>query len=185
MHFLMPAPHLVLGSGVDAEPGLAIWTTITFLLVAVLLRWKVWGPLMHVIDEREKSIKDAVDQARVEREKAEKLLVEQEKKAVEARRELAESLRLGQIEAGKAKDEAVAAARAAGAAEIASARQQIDEERRKAVAEIKEVAIELALAAASKLVSKELNDTSHRALATEYVKDLEKKAPGQRAVAGA
>jgi len=181
MSVLMPASHLVLASVVDAEPGLAIWTTITFLLVAGLLRWKVWGPLMQIIDEREKSIKDAVDQARLEREKAEKVLVEQEKKAQQARSELADSIRQGQAEAAKAKDEAVAAARAAAAVEIAQARQQIQEEQRKALAEVKDVAIELAIAAASKLLNAKLDDATQRALAAEYVTDLQKKGTTPRA----
>jgi len=55
-------PHLLVlaeGSLVSVNPGLAIWTLVTFLLVAVVLRWKVWGPLMHMIEAREKGWKIA------------------------------------------------------------------------------------------------------------------------------
>ena len=54
------------------------------ILVAVVLRWKVWGPLAHTIEEREHSIKAAIEQAKTEREQAEKLLAEQQKAIQEA-----------------------------------------------------------------------------------------------------
>ena len=74
----------VLGAGIlDPQPGLAFWFLITFILVAAVLRWKVWGPLASTIEEREKSIQSAIDQAKLEREQAEKLLTEQ-KVAAEA-----------------------------------------------------------------------------------------------------
>ena len=62
------AAHEDKGSLVSVNPGLAIWTLVTFLLVAAVLRWKVWGPRMHVIEEREKGIADAVEQAKKELE---------------------------------------------------------------------------------------------------------------------
>lgn len=68
MHLIAPP---VIASVVDASPGLAFWTLITFSLVAFVLKWKVWGPLMHAIEEREKSIRDALDKAKIEREQAE------------------------------------------------------------------------------------------------------------------
>ena len=36
---------------VKPSPGLAIWTLVTFLIVFVLLRWKVWGPLMKMLED--------------------------------------------------------------------------------------------------------------------------------------
>ena len=40
------------------DPGLFIWTVITFLIVLAILRWKAWGPLIEALDAREKQIED-------------------------------------------------------------------------------------------------------------------------------
>jgi F-type H+-transporting ATPase subunit b len=169
--------NVVLAAGglIDPNPGLAIWTLITFLLVAAFLRWKVWGPLMAVIDEREKSIQSAIDQAKTEREAAEKLLAEQQVAAEAARKEAAEMVRKNRAEVDAAKVELIAKARAEADALVASARKQIEDEKRKALAEVRQVAVDLALAAAGKVVSAKMDDAAHRAVAEEYIGSLGKQ----------
>jgi F-type H+-transporting ATPase subunit b len=164
------------GSVVDASPGLAVWTTVTFLLVAAVLRWKVWGPLAQTIEAREHSIKAAIDQAKTEREQAEKLLAEQQKAIQEARREAGEMVRKSQAEVEKAKEQLFAQARKEADALLVQARQTISDEKQKALSEIRDVAVDLAIQAASKLLTQKLDDSAHRALAEEYVKNVQKGA---------
>ncbi len=169
--------NVVLAAGglIDPNPGLAIWTLITFLIVAVFLRWKVWGPLMAIIDAREKSIQAAIDQAKTEREAAEKLLAEQQVAAEAARKEAAEMVRKNRAEVDAAKAELIAKARAEADALVASARKQIEDEKRKALAEVRQVAVDLALAAAGKVVSAKMDDAAHRAVAEEYIGSIGKQ----------
>jgi F-type H+-transporting ATPase subunit b len=162
----------VLASVVDASPGLAFWTLVTFGLVFFLLRWKVWDPLMHQIDEREKSILAAVDKARLEREQAEKLLAEQQKAIADARKEAGEMVRRSQAEVEKAKEQLFADAKKQADSFLVQARQQIDDERRKALAEIKDVAVNLGLGVATKLLKHNLDDAAQRSLAEDYAKSL-------------
>lgn len=163
------------GNPVSFAEGLTFWTIVTFLLVAIFLRAKVWGPLMKMLDERESSIQSAIDAARHEREQAQKLLAEQQEEAQKARREAAELVRKSQTEVERAKEELFAKARAEAEAMIESARKQIAEERRKAVAEIRDIAVDLAIAAAGRLVSRELDDEAHRKLAEEFVSSVQKE----------
>jgi F-type H+-transporting ATPase subunit b len=173
---LLSAPMLLAeGSLIDPQPGLAFWTLVTFVLVFVVLRWKVWGPLSQAIDEREKSIRDAVDQAKLERLQAEKLLNEQKLAAEQARKESAELVRQSQAQVEKAKTELFAQAKAEADKVITAARKQIEEEKRQAIAEIRGLAVDLALQAAGKLVSREMNDATHRALAEEYVGQVQEQ----------
>jgi F-type H+-transporting ATPase subunit b len=172
MHLFVPAGVLLASSVVDASPGLAFWTLVTFGLVAVLLRWQVWGPLMHAIEEREKAIQLSVDTAKREREQAEKLLSEQQKVIAEARREAGEMVRKSQAEVDKAKEQLFADAKKQADAFLIQARQQIEEEKQKALSEIKDVAVDLALAVAHKLLAQKLDETAHRALAEDYVRNL-------------
>ncbi len=165
------SPVILLAEGglIDPQPGLAIWTLITFVIVAGFLKWKVWGPLMAAIDAREQSIQKAVDQARLEREQAEKLLAEQQQAAAKARAEAAELVRKNRAEIDAAKAELMAKAKAESEALLVAARKQIDDDKRKAVAEIRQLAVDLALAAAGKVVATKLDDAAHRALAEEFI----------------
>lgn len=160
------------GSLVSVNPGLAIWTLVTFLIVAVVLRWKVWGPLMKIIEGREQTIQDAVDAARKEREEAQKLLADQQVAAEKARKETAELIRQNRVEVEKAKEELVAKARAEADALLTQARRTIEDEKRKALAEVREVAVSLAIGAAGNLLEKNLDEGTQRKLAEDYLGKL-------------
>lgn len=159
---------------IEPQPGLAVWTLVTFLLVATVLRWKVWGPLMKIIGEREQTIQDAVDAARKEREEAERLLTDQKVAAEQARKETAELIRQNRDEVEKAKEELFAKARSEAEAMLTQARRTIEEEKRKAVAEVRDVAVTLAIGAAGKLLERNLDDAAQRQLAEDYLQKLSK-----------
>jgi F-type H+-transporting ATPase subunit b len=162
---------IVLAEGglIDPQPGLAIWTLITFVVVAAFLKWKVWGPLMQAIDGREESIRKAVDQARFEREAAQKLLAEQQELAAKARAEAAELVRRNRAEIDAAKADLMAKAKSESESLLAAARKQIDDDKRKAVAELRQHAVELSLAIAGKVVAAKLDDAAHLRLAEEFI----------------
>ncbi len=168
---------------IQAEPGLLIWTTVTFLLVVIFLGWKVWGPLMKIIDEREKSIQDSVDQARLEREQAEKLLEEQKKAAGEARAEAAEMVRKNRAEVDAAKVELMEKAKSEAEQLVIAARHTIEEEKRKALAEVRSAAVDLALAAASNIVKLGMDDQTQRTLAQEFIASIEQEPAAQQKIA--
>ena len=48
---------------VAVRPGLIFWTLVTFILVALLLRRVAWGPILKVVDEREKTIAASIESA--------------------------------------------------------------------------------------------------------------------------
>ena len=61
----------VLAAGImDLNPGLTLWTAITFLVLIFVL-WKfAFGPISKMLVERETTIRDSIDSARKEREEA-------------------------------------------------------------------------------------------------------------------
>ena len=68
---------LLAASLLEVRPGLIFWTIVTFILALVVLRWKAWGPILSLVEEREKQITGAIESAKKERAEAEKLLAEQ------------------------------------------------------------------------------------------------------------
>ncbi len=174
----MSTPYLMLASSLtEIRPGLIFWTLVTFILVAIILRWRAWGPVLSLIDEREKQIRNAVESAKRERAEAERLLAEQKNAISEARREAAEMVRKSQADMDKFKDQVMADARKKAEEELANARRQIQDEKEKAITEVKTLAVDLALSAAEKLLDERLDDHKHRALVEKFIDQLPKDTP--------
>jgi len=125
----------VLAAGImDLNPGLTLWTAITFLLLILVLSKYAFGPIVRMLDERERTIRDAIDQARKEREEAERLLAQQKDSLVKAQREASELAKRSQQEMEAFRQQLTAQARKEADDLVVTARKTIEEERAKAVA---------------------------------------------------
>ena len=154
------------------EPGLAFWTVVTFAVLLVVLRLVAWKPILEMVEQREKTIKDALDAAKVQQEEAARLAAEQKTAAEAARKDTAELIRKNQLEIAAAKEQLMAAARKESDALLAGARKTIEEETAKARVELKNLAVDLAMAAAAKLVATQMDPAKQRALVQEYIEKL-------------
>ncbi|MFN0061855.1 MAG: F0F1 ATP synthase subunit B [Myxococcaceae bacterium] len=169
----MPYPLLLAASGLtEVRPGLIFWTLVTFTLAALILRQRAWGPILRAVKERESQIAQAIEAAKRERAEAEKLLAEQKSAIAEARREAAELMRKNQADVERFRDELMAKARSEAEAAKADAKRAIDDERLKAVAEVKALAADLAVDIATKLLGNEMNGERQRQLAEQFLEQL-------------
>ena len=162
----------VLAAGImDLNPGLSLWTAITFLVLIGVL-WKfAFGPITRMLAERESTIRDAIDSARTERDEAEKLLARQKEALVKAQRDAAELAKRNQQEMEAFRAQLTAQARKEADELVASARKSIQEERKIAVAQLRAEVADLAVAAASRIVKSSLDEKTQRQLVDEYIKD--------------
>jgi F-type H+-transporting ATPase subunit b len=163
----------VLAAGIlDLNPGLSLWTAITFLV----LMWVLWrfafGPIARMLAEREGTIRDAIDSARKEREEAEKLLAQQKDALAKAQRDAAELAKRNQQEMENFRAQLTAQARKEADDLVATARKAIGEERRLAVAQLRAEVADLAVAAAGRIVKSSLDEKAQRQLVDEYIQGL-------------
>jgi F-type H+-transporting ATPase subunit b len=166
---------IVLASGlVDVRPGLIFWTLITFAVVYLLLRRLAWGPILKLVDQREKAIAAAIESARRERQEAEKLLAEQKDAIQKARAEAAEMMRRNADDVEKFRAELLSKARAEAEAQKTEAVREIQSERAKAVAEVKSLAADLAVQIAEKLLNEKLDGPKQKELAAQYLAEVGK-----------
>jgi F-type H+-transporting ATPase subunit b len=166
------APVLAAGGIADINPGLTLWTAITFLVLLVVLARFAWGPIIKMLDEREGSIRDAIESAKKERAEAERLLAEQKSALAAAQREAAELAARNQKDVEALRQELTARARKEADDLVANARRQIGEEKAKAVAELKGMVADMAIEAATRLVKSSLDEKTQRQLVEEYLKQL-------------
>jgi F-type H+-transporting ATPase subunit b len=165
----------VLAAGLlDLNPGLTLWTGITFLILILVLARFAFGPIVKMLDERERTIREAIEQAKKERVEAEKLVAETKDALQKAQREAAELGKRSQAEVETLRQELTARARQEADELVASARAQIQEEKGKAVSELRGQVADMAIEVARRLIPQAVDEKTHRALVDEYVKQLPK-----------
>ena len=137
--------------------GLMIWTLVTFVAVLALLKWKAFGPLQEMIDERRKAISADLDAAETARTEAQQALAEYRQQLAEARKEatkiVEDARRVG--EERRAADVASLEAETVRLKEQAKA--EIAAETRQALAELKQHVAELTMVATEKVVRAKLD----------------------------
>ena len=170
--FAVPAPVLAAGSLTTINPGLTLWAAITFLVLLGVLYRFAWGPIVKMLDDRTRTIHEAIDAAKKERAEAERMLAEQKESLARATREAAELAKRNQQEVEALRQELTARARKEADELVASARKQIVEEKSKAVSELRGMAADLAIDAASRLIKSSLDEKAQRALVEDYLKQL-------------
>ncbi len=171
-------PIVLAASLVDVRPGLIFWTLVTFFLVALLLRRVAWGPILRVVDDREKTIAASIESAKRERAEAERLLAEQKDAIQKARAEAAEMMRKNAEDVEKLRNELVSKARAEAEAQKPDALREIENERVRAVNDVKKVAADLAIQITEKLLNKQLDDKTQKDLANQYLAEVSRTTGG-------
>ena len=169
---------LAASSLVDVRPGLIFWTLITFFLVALLLRRVAWGPILKVVDEREKTIAASIESAKRERAEAERLLAEQKDAIQKARAEAAEMMRRNAEDVEKLRNDLVSKARAEAEAQKTDALREIQNEKTKAINDVKNVAADLAIQIAERLLNERLDAPKQKELANQYLAEVSRTAGG-------
>jgi F-type H+-transporting ATPase subunit b len=170
------------GQGASAlitpEIGLMFWTLVTFLILLVLLAKFAWGPILKAMNAREDGIRSEIDNARKEREEAQRLLDEHRSLLNQARKERAEAVEAGRRDAERLKADILEDARKQREQLVQSAQVQIDAGLRQARSELKGEAADLAIRAAGKLIGSSLDNATQRKLVEDYLADLERLGSG-------
>ena len=109
------------------EPGLMIWTLITFGVAVLVLTMFAFKPLQKALDERRQSIQDSVDAAEQTRAEAQRLLEEYKATLAKVRGESEEILERARSTADHAKAEMMTEAKVQSERVLEKAREQIEQ----------------------------------------------------------
>ncbi len=169
------------GALFDINLGLSVWTLLVFGALLFVLGKYAWGPILGAVEAREPGIQGDLDQARAEREAAAELLAEHKQRMADTRREVQQIIQSGKDAGEKVRQDIEAKARAEGQAMLDRAREEIRRERDDAVDALRKESVELALAAASKLIQENLDADKNRELVMGYVDDLTESGEGAQA----
>ncbi len=158
---------------VQPDPGLFLWTILTFLVLLVLLAKFAWKPLLALLDRREELIRQSLDDAEKAKQELQRLQQESKEILSKARVEAQSILAKSRSEAEKLKGELRQEAKGQADSILRDAEKQIQVETEKAIAVIKNEVVDLSLLVASKLIKKNLSKEDNQSLIDESLKQIE------------
>ena len=143
---------------VTPEIGLIFWTTVVFSLLLIVLKKYAWKPILNAVDERNKSIEEALRAADKAKEEMLSLNADNERILIEAKKERDILLKEGR----EIKDSIIAEAKDKAKVDdekiLTTAKEQIINEKMKAITELKNQVAELSIEIAEKILKSELQD---------------------------
>ena len=162
---------------VQPDPGLYIWTIVTFLVLLALLAKFAWRPLLAALEARQESIRKSLDDARAAKQELERLNAESQKILAQARTEADSILSSTRSDANRFRDELKQKAQAEAAAIVKNAERQIEQETVRALQQIRAEAVDISVAIASKLLQRNVSKADNERLIEETFRQIEAQRP--------
>jgi F-type H+-transporting ATPase subunit b len=157
------------GGLLSPHGGLMFWTLLIFLVVWVILSRYAFKPITAAVEAREKALEDAIAAAKADREEAAKILAEHRRQIEAARGDAQKLIAEGRAVGDKLRAEMVEETRAQQQEMLERARREIEGEKVRAIAELRREAVDLAIAGASKVIEKNLDDESNRRIVESFL----------------
>jgi F-type H+-transporting ATPase subunit b len=158
---------------VQPDPGLYIWTIVTFLLLLVAFNKLAWKPLKATLQAREDSIQKALEDARQAKLELQRLQTESAKILAESRAEADTILARTREDASRFREELKQKAQAEAANVVKNAQRQIELETGRALQQIRTEAVDLSVAIASKILQRSVSKEDNQRLIEETFKQIE------------
>jgi F-type H+-transporting ATPase subunit b len=158
---------------VQPDPGLAIWTIITFLVLLYLLAKFAWKPVLRALEARQETIKKSLDDAQQAKQELERLNRESAQIIKNAHAEAESIISKSRSEAEKLGEEMKQKARTDADAILREAQRQIETETGRALRQIRGEIAEMSVAIASKLIKRNFSTQDNIELIEETLKQME------------
>lgn len=151
------------------DPGVAIWTLVTFFLLLLVLRLFAWKPIIKSLDDREKFLASAHEDAVQARNEAKKIAEEQSKILTEARKQASN---ITEEAVKKASDHAKVLEQSAIKEKnniIDSAYKEAEQIKSQAISQNKETIVKLAMTATEKLIQETIDEAKSKEILEKYI----------------
>lgn len=157
---------------VQPDPGLFIWTIVTFLVLLTLLAKFAWGPLLRALDSRQETIRKSLDDAQLAKRELERLQHESAQIIRQARIDAEAVISQSRTDAARLKEEMRQKARTEADAIVRNAERQIQLETERALQQIRHEAVDMSVMIASKILRRNLSKEDNEKLIDEALKQV-------------
>jgi F-type H+-transporting ATPase subunit b len=149
-----------------------IWTLLIFIVLMAILTRYAFRPITAAVERREQALEAALMQATRDREEAAARLAEQRALVEQAHGEAARVVAEARAAAERVRTDLMTQAHADQQQLLQRAREEIDGERRRAIADLRREAVDLAILGAGKVIERNLDDTANRALVEKFLSEI-------------
>lgn len=155
------------------DPGLFIWTILTFLVLAGLLAKFAWKPLLLALEQRQQMVAKSVEDARQAAQELQRVRQEAAQMLNTARVDAEAIVSRTRADAERLRAELREKAMADAAKVRKDAEQQIQLETKRGIEQIRREAIDLSLAVATKLLRRNVSQADNEALIADAIRQIE------------
>ena len=160
---------------VQPDPGLFIWTIVTFLVLLALLAKFAWRPLLEALDTRQNAIRKSLDDAQQARQELERLNTESAQIVARSRQEADAIITQSRADGDRLREEIRHKARAEADLIVKNAERQIQLETSRALQQIRHEAVELSVMIASKIIQRNLTREDNERLIDEALRQVQSR----------
>lgn len=160
------------GGLLSPNGGVMVWTLVIFIVLLLVLSKYAFKPITKAVEEREKALADAIDAAQRDRDEANRLLQDQREQIAAARDEAQKVIADARAAAEQVRGKMIEQAHGETGELLDRARREIVAERDRAIADLRLEAIDLAIAGASRVIDKNLDDQSNRQIVESFLASI-------------
>jgi F-type H+-transporting ATPase subunit b len=153
----------------DPHYGLMVWTLVIFVILLFILSRYAFKPLTKAVAEREAALEAAIAGAKADREEAARLLAEQKAGIAKAHAEAQQLIADGRAVGERVRAEMLEETQRQQEALLERARAEINREKERAIQQLRAEAVDLAIAGASKVIEKNLDEQTNRKLVESFL----------------
>jgi F-type H+-transporting ATPase subunit b len=157
---------------VQVDPGLFIWTIITFLVLLTLLAKFAWGPLLQALDVRQQAIRKALDDAQLAQQELQRLEQESAQIIRRARVDAESIITQSRADAERLREEMRQKARTEADGIVRNAERQIQLETARALQQIRHEAVDLSVMIASKIIQRNITREDNEKLISDALTQI-------------
>jgi F-type H+-transporting ATPase subunit b len=158
---------------VQPDPGLFIWTIITFLGLLWGLKKIAWGPLLQALETRQNAIRKSLDDAQQAKQDLERLNAESAQIIARARVDADAIITQSRADGERLREEIRQKARGEADLIVKNAERQIQLETSRALEQIRHEAVDLSVMIASKIIQRNLTKEDNERLIDDALKQVE------------
>jgi len=158
---------------VQPDPGLFIWTILTFLGLLFALKKLAWGPLLEALETRQNAIRKSLDDAQQAKSELERLNAESARIIQQARVDAEGIVSQGRVDGERLREEIRTKARTEADNIVKNAERQIQLETSRALEQIRREAVDLSVMIASKIIQRNLTKEDNERLIDEALKQVQ------------
>jgi len=160
------------GNILSPNVGLMIWTLVIFVLVLIVLSQFAFKPITAAVAAREHMLEQEIDQAKRDRAEAAELLGQQRQLLEQAQGDAHRLIGEARGAGDRVRQQLLEQAHAQQQEMLERARKEIDDERLRAIADLRREAVDLAIVGAGKVIEKNLDDQTNRKMVEQFLASI-------------